>query len=138
MTLSRWFRDYVYIPLGGNREGWFRTYLNLFLVFVLCGLWHGAAYTFLLWGIYHGALLVIECINRRFLGISLPPMLGWPLTMLMIVVGWVIFRAGTLPHAISMLRAMCGFGSSYSVYDIAAFVTPDKVVFFLFGAIGLI
>jgi alginate O-acetyltransferase complex protein AlgI len=135
MTLSRWFRDYVYISLGGNREGWLRTYVNLFVVFVLCGLWHGAAYTFLIWGIYHGALLVIERINRSFLGISLPSMLSWPLTMLLVVIGWVFFRAGTLSHAISVLRAMCGFGSSYSVYDIAAFITPDKVAFFLVATV---
>jgi alginate O-acetyltransferase complex protein AlgI len=60
MTLSRWFRDYVYIPLGGNREGPWRTYRNLMIVFALCGLWHGAASTFLVWGVYHGVLLIAE------------------------------------------------------------------------------
>ena len=60
MSLSRWFRDYVYIPLGGNRHGAARTYRNLFIVFVLTGFWHGANWTFLVWGLYHGALLIIE------------------------------------------------------------------------------
>jgi alginate O-acetyltransferase complex protein AlgI len=134
MTLSRWFRDYLYIPLGGNRHGPARTFLNLFAVFVLCGLWHGAAYTFLVWGIYHGALLVIEKINRSSLHISVGP-LNWPLTLLLVVIGWVFFRAGTIAHAGIFLRAMSGFGSPNSVYDIPAFITPDKVVFFAIGAL---
>ena len=70
MTLSRWFRDYVYIPLGGNRGAPIATYRNLLIVFVLCGLWHGAAWTFILWGLYHGTLLVIE---RLGLGDLLAP-----------------------------------------------------------------
>jgi alginate O-acetyltransferase complex protein AlgI len=133
MTLSRWFRDYIYIPLGGNRGGSFRTYINLFVVFVLCGLWHGAAYTFLAWGIFHGALLVVERVNRSTIGISLPSLVSWPLTLLLVMTGWVFFRAGTMTHALSVLQAMVGFGSSTSAYDIAAFITLDKVVFFVLG-----
>ncbi|MBS0244038.1 MAG: MBOAT family protein, partial [Proteobacteria bacterium] len=64
LTLSRWFRDYLYIPLGGNQRGEVRTYFNLFVVFFMCGLWHGAAYSFVLWGIYHGCLLVMERLAR--------------------------------------------------------------------------
>lgn len=135
MTLSRWFRDYLYIPLGGNRAGWLRTYLNLFIVFVLCGLWHGSAYTFLVWGMYHGALLVIERINMRMFGFSLPSVISWPLTLLLVVIGWVFFRAGTMAHAGTMLWAMAGFGATSSVFDLAAFVTPDKVVFFLVACV---
>jgi alginate O-acetyltransferase complex protein AlgI len=134
MTLSRWFRDYLYIPLGGNRCGPVRTFLNLFAVFVLCGLWHGAAYTFVIWGIYHGALLVIEKLNKNSLRISVG-LLRWPLTLLLVVVGWVLFRAETLSQAGVFLRAMVGLGTSTSTYDIAAFVTPDKGVFFVVGAL---
>src|SRR6185437_3614452 len=68
MTLSRWFRDYVYIPLGGNRRGPARTYVNLWIVFALCGLWHGAGLNFLVWGLYHGFLLVAERLADRHLG----------------------------------------------------------------------
>lgn len=135
MTLSRWFRDYVYIPLGGNRAGPLRTYFNLFVVFVLCGLWHGAAYTFVIWGIYHGGLLVIERLNRNTVGLSIPAVLSWPLTMLLVMIGWVFFRAGTMTHAFQILRAMLGLGSATSVYDIAAFITPDKIVFFAIGVV---
>jgi D-alanyl-lipoteichoic acid acyltransferase DltB (MBOAT superfamily) len=64
MTLTRWFRDYLYIPLGGNRHGGFKTMRNLVIVFFLCGLWHGAATQFIVWGLYHGALLVIERVTK--------------------------------------------------------------------------
>lgn len=135
MTLSRWFRDYVYIPLGGNRTGPFRTYTNLFIVFVLCGLWHGAAYTFLFWGVYHGALLVVERINRSSIGISLPPFLSWPVTLLLVMVGWVFFRAPDMAHAFQFLRAMAGLGMSGASFNLAALMTGDKVFFFVLAAI---
>jgi alginate O-acetyltransferase complex protein AlgI len=108
MSLSRWFRDYVYIPLGGNRSGAAKTYRNLCIVFVLTGFWHGAQWTFLVWGCYHGALLVIE---RRF-SFDLDPAaprqryLRRALTMLLVVVGWVFFRAPDLGHALSMIGHM--------------------------------
>ena len=135
MTLSRWFRDYLYIPLGGNRAGPARTYFNLFLVFVLCGLWHGAAYTFLFWGVFHGILLVIERLNRNF--IKLPALAGldWLMTILLVIVGWVFFRAAGLGQALFFLKAMAGFGAATSGYDPFAFLTPDKVVFFGLGVI---
>ncbi|NUP64447.1 MAG: MBOAT family protein [Nonomuraea sp.] len=108
MSLSRWFRDYVYIPLGGNRGGAPRTYRNLLIIFVLCGLWHGAGWTFLVWGLYHGALLVAE----RLLGWDRPPGTAWAsalrrgVTFLLVVVGWVVFRATSTAEAAGMLRAM--------------------------------
>ncbi|HKN52763.1 MAG TPA: MBOAT family protein, partial [Amycolatopsis sp.] len=108
MSLSRWFRDYVYIPLGGNRNGAGRTYRNLCVVFVLTGFWHGAQWTFLIWGCYHGALLVIE---RRF-AIDMSParpvarIARRALTLLLVVIGWVFFRSPDLPHALAMIGHM--------------------------------
>lgn len=108
MSLSRWFRDYVYIPLGGNRGGAPRTHRNLLVVFVLCGFWHGADWTFLVWGLYHGALLVAE----RLLGWDRPPggvcalVLRRGATLLLVVVGWVFFRAESMAGAWDMLGAM--------------------------------
>lgn len=108
MSLSRWFRDYVYIPLGGNRTGQVRTYRNLVVVFVLVGFWHGANWTFLVWGLYHGALLVIE----RAFGLGRSPGGWWArvgrraLTLLLVVIGWVFFRAPTLSQALIMLAHM--------------------------------
>jgi alginate O-acetyltransferase complex protein AlgI len=108
MSLSRWFRDYVYIPLGGNRAGAATTYRNLLIIFVLTGFWHGANWTFLVWGLYHGALLVGE----RLTGLGRVTATGPALvarraaTFLLVVVGWVFFRAPDLGRALTMLRAM--------------------------------
>jgi alginate O-acetyltransferase complex protein AlgI len=108
MSLSRWFRDYVYISLGGNRHGNARTYRNLCIVFVLTGFWHGANWTFLVWGLYHGALLVIE----RGFGWGATPsskrarLARRALTLLLVVIGWVFFRAGTMGQALTMLGHM--------------------------------
>jgi len=108
ITLSRWFRDYLYIPLGGNRTSPFRNYLNLFVVFFLCGLWHGASWTFALWGIYHGAFLVIEragfgaCLQR------VPRPARHVYTLLVVMVGWVFFRSNDMGSALAVLRAMTG------------------------------
>lgn len=108
MSLSRWFRDYVYISLGGNRHGSARTYRNLCVVFVLVGFWHGANWTFLVWGLYHGALLVIE---RGFGWGDAPAGTGRriarrALTVLLVVIGWVFFRSADLGQALTMLGHM--------------------------------
>ncbi|MDB5582176.1 MAG: algI2 [Bradyrhizobium sp.] len=133
MTLSRWFRDYVYIPLGGNRHGHGRTYFNLVVVFLLCGLWHGAAYTFVLWGLYHGALLVAERAGGGVLLARLPPAVGWVLTLLLVIVGWVLFRAATVGQAVTILQAMAGVGSPDAVFDLTVVLIPDKLLFFAIG-----
>ncbi len=108
MSLSRWFRDYLYIPLGGNRRGAALTYRNLVVVFFLTGLWHGAAWTFVVWGLYHGALLVVERVTgfgRTTQDVSAPAARR-ALTLLLVVVGWVLFRAPHLGHALGMLQVM--------------------------------
>jgi len=132
MTLSHWFRDYLYIPLGGNRCGSVRPYSNLMLVFVLCGLWHGAAYTFLLWGCYHGALLIIERIGRAW--ITVPTIIQWPATVLLITIGCVFFRSPTISEAKSFLLAMAGMGGTSSL-DCSYDVTADKITFFVLGIV---
>lgn len=106
MSLSSWFRDYLYIPLGGNRLGPARTYLNLGLVFLLCGLWHGAAWTFVAWGLFHGLLLVVERAGLAALLASLPRLVQTVYTLLMVVIGWVLFRSDSLPHAMQFLSVM--------------------------------
>jgi alginate O-acetyltransferase complex protein AlgI len=134
MTLSRWFRDYVYIPLGGNQHGQLRTYLNLMAVFVLCGLWHGAAYTFVVWGLYYGILLVMERIARERFGLVPKGALGWGLTMLLVMIGWVLFRSDTIGHAMLHLKAMAGIAAVPSpIYSAAFYLTPDKIVFLFVG-----
>jgi alginate O-acetyltransferase complex protein AlgI len=115
MSLSSWFRDYLYIPLGGNRKGGCRTYFNLVAVFVLCGLWHGANWTFLLWGVYWGVLLVAERAGLdTILGLLWRPFRHVYL-LLAVMFGWIIFRADTLAHAVTMLKALGGFGAGNSL-----------------------
>jgi alginate O-acetyltransferase complex protein AlgI len=102
MTLSRWFRDYLYIPLGGNRGSQGRVYFNLVLVFVLVGFWHGAQWTFIAWGAYHGSLLIIERVTgQRPIGddrVDLP-VLRRGVTFLLVIFGWVLFRAPSISDA---------------------------------------
>ena len=110
ISLSTWFRDYLYIPLGGNRHGAARTGANLLLVFLLCGLWHGASWTFLIWGVYHGIFLVLERVPavRRLLD-RLPAPVQHAYVLLVVLVGWVFFRADTFAHALAYLQAMVDF-----------------------------
>jgi alginate O-acetyltransferase complex protein AlgI len=112
ITLSNWFRDYLYIPLGGSRRSPGRTMANLWIVFLLVGVWHGANWTFLLWGIYHGAWLVAERLTGQRPvgdGASLVP-LRRAITLLAVMVGWVMFRSPTAGDAFSYLGAMFSAG----------------------------
>ncbi len=117
ISLSTWFRDYLYIPLGGNQRSTRRTYLNLVIVFFLCGLWHGASWTFVIWGLHHGILLIIE---RAGLGFYLAKLSFWVTriyTLFAVMSGWVWFRATDFSHALSMFNAMFGL-NGFSVLGI--------------------
>jgi alginate O-acetyltransferase complex protein AlgI len=112
ISLSSWLRDYLYIPMGGNRSGELRTYINLLMVFFLCGLWHGASWTFICWGLFHGCFLAIE--RTRF-GDWMskwwaPVKHFW--TLLIVVVGWVIFRSDTIGQAGHYLAMMSGIAGT--------------------------
>ncbi len=109
ISLSSWFRDYLYIPLGGNRRGQVRTYINLVIVFAATGFWHGASFSFVVWGLYHGFFLVIERMGFGKLLKKIPKVIGWVYTMLAVLVGWVFFRADTLGAAMKYLGAMFSF-----------------------------
>ncbi|MGH3948511.1 MAG: MBOAT family O-acyltransferase [Pseudonocardiaceae bacterium] len=139
MSLSRWFRDYVYIPLGGNRAGAHRTYRNLWIVFVLTGFWHGAAWTFLVWGMYHGALLIVE---RRF-GLDRTP--DTPagragrraLTVVLVVFGWVFFRAADLGTALTMIGHML-LPDLTGLSDIVAATMTNQRLVILLAALAIV
>lgn len=116
ISLSTWFRDYLYIPLGGNRGTALRTGFNLLLVFILCGLWHGASWNFIVWGAYHGFFLMVE---RSAFG----PLLAraWrPLqhiyVFLVVLVGWVIFRSSDMDYARQYLAGMAGIHHGTETY----------------------
>jgi D-alanyl-lipoteichoic acid acyltransferase DltB (MBOAT superfamily) len=107
ITLSRFMRDYIYIPLGGNRSSELRTLTNLMLTFLIGGLWHGAAWTFVFWGFLHGAAL---CVHRLWLktGVHLHKVVAWFLTFNFINIAWVFFRAANWNDAIKILKGMAG------------------------------
>jgi len=106
LTLSNWFRDYVYIPLGGSRAGTLRTYGNLWLVFLITGVWHGANWTFILWGLYHGALLVLERRLGRRTQISQSKVLSRISALILVMLGWVIFRAENVEAAAAYYQSL--------------------------------
>jgi alginate O-acetyltransferase complex protein AlgI len=114
ITLSSWLRDYVYIPLGGSRCSPARVLGNLVIVFVLCGLWHGAAWTFLVWGLWHGAFLVAERVGLGRALEALPRPFRHAYTLLAVMGGWVLFRADSFPHAAGYFAALFGRGAGAS------------------------
>jgi len=107
ISLSSWLRDYLYIPLGGNRVGPVRTYFNLAAVMFLCGLWHGASWTFIAWGLYHGALLILERpLGKRAFYAFLPKPGRIAATLVVVMIGWVLFRAADFQQAGRLLATM--------------------------------
>ena len=114
ITLSRFLKDYIYIPLGGNRNGEIRTYTNLFATFLLGGVWHGAGWTFVLWGALHGLALVVHRAWQKF-GFHMPTLLAWFITFNFINIAWVFFRANSFDAALKVLKAMFYFdGTPFS------------------------
>jgi alginate O-acetyltransferase complex protein AlgI len=135
ITLSTWFRDYVFFPLGANRRGPLRTYTNLLIVFTLCGLWHGANYTFLLWGLWHGALLAVERAGWLKVLKKAGPALANLYALLAIILGWVVFRSPSVNAAGTFLRAMAGFGDPEPGRTAFAYVTPLLVATLALGVV---
>lgn len=137
ISLSSWFRDYVYIPLGGNRKGPARTYFNLLIVFFLCGLWHGAALSFVVWGMYHGAILIIERAGLFRLLSALPRAFRHLYTMLAVMIGWVFFRSESLEQATAFLTQMFGVGPrAQAVPAIVELSTNQQRVAIVFGLVA--
>lgn len=107
ISLSTWFRDYLYIPLGGNRKGLGRTCVNLFIVFLATGLWHGASITFIIWGIYHGIFILSERLwLKKVLDRNPVKFLNHLYAMVVVVFGWLLFRAPSMTYAIDLAKAM--------------------------------
>lgn len=135
ISLSTWFRDYLYIPLGGNRKGKFRAYMNQLIVFILCGFWHGASWNFLIWGLIHGGFLIIENV---FLGKYLEKLYS-PFrhfyTLIIVITAWVFFRAEHLSDSFSIIHKMF-IKSSNTSYDVQQFLNPLLIFTILIGIVA--
>ena len=147
ISLGSFFRDYVYIPLGGNRRGLRRTVFNTLVVWTLTGFWHGANWTFLVWGFYYGALLTIDLLGGKKVIAVLPRAVNWILTMALVIISWVIFYYGSLGQAFEHIGAMFGIGScglidaasltiikTYSIFPLIAFIASLPVAQWVQGA----
>lgn len=139
ISLSTWFRDYLYIPLGGNRKGATRTAFNLLLVFALCGLWHGASWTFVVWGLYHGFFLGLE----RATGIRDWQPSQWiavrrACTFALVVFGWVLFRSESIHSAVAFMQAMMTASDLPLSFDLLQALNYRNLFFMLIGAAGVI
>lgn len=134
ISLSSWFRDYLYIPLGGNRHGKLRTYANLFTVFLLCGLWHGAAWTFVLWGVFHGSILALERAGLGRVLRGLPRALQHAYALLLVMIGWVIFRAETVAQGSYYLKAMFSSVPARGI-GFERLVSAENLFFMLLGCL---
>jgi alginate O-acetyltransferase complex protein AlgI len=136
ISLSSWFRDYLYIPLGGNRGSKFRVYFNLLLVFFLCGLWHGASWNFIVWGLWHGMFLVLERLEFGKLIERLWIPLRHIYVLVIVMIGWVFFRSDNLLYALHYLKSMIGLGTGNSIlYSPDMYVNSQNLLFVIFGII---
>ena len=126
ISLSSWFREYVYIPLGGNRKGLLKQVRNIFVVWMLTGIWHGAHWNYVLWGVYYGVLLILEkFVLKRFLD-KLPSWIQNLYTMFFVVISWVIFKCEDLSYCLSYLKAMFG-GFSAGLFNTESFLSSEKL-----------
>lgn len=138
ISLSTWLREYLYIPLGGNRRGITRTYANLIITMVLGGLWHGASWTFVIWGGIHGGMLAFErSQGRTSFYCRLPKLLRIGLTFIIVLLGWVFFRATNLHHAMTHLAAMFGLQETAPAASLIAGII-HKPYYFLSISVAMI
>lgn len=139
VSLSTWLRDYLYIPLGGNRGRPARTYANLLIVMLLGGLWHGASWNFLVWGGLHGSFLAVErLLGRRAVYARLPVFLRVGLTFVIVLVTWVFFRAPDLPSAGRYLASMAGVGDAHGGSALVAGIIYQPYYLGMFVVAGLV
>lgn len=127
MTLSNWFKDYVYISLGGNRKGNNRTYFNLIIVFLVTGLWHGASWTFIVWGLFHGLFIIIERIGLKKVLVKNRIVSHFYL-LLIITISWVFFRSDNLSYAYNYLTSMFSFNSSVNLDFITYYLNKEVAI----------
>lgn len=135
ISLSSWFKDYVYIPLGGNRVKVSRMYLNLIIVFALTGIWHGANWTFLVWGLFHGLFLIIEKLTGLN-KVTKYKFIRWFITMVIVIIGWVFFRSDNLSYAVDYLKIMFSLHNEEHVISFKSLLDYQLLLLFIISFIG--
>ena len=134
ISLSSWFRDYVYIPLGGNRKGLYRQCINIMIVWLLTGLWHGASFNFILWGLYYGLILIFEKVIGLKILKKLPAVFRHIYALLLILIGWVIFNFTDFDMMINYFKLM--FYNPVIIDDIALYFIRDNIVLIIISIIA--
>ncbi len=138
ISLSSWFRDYLYISLGGNRKGKNRTYLNLFIVFFITGLWHGASWNFIIWGLFHGFFLVLERLGLASVLSKVPRIVRHLYTLLIVLIGWVIFRSEDTLYSLEYINRMFVWTDApgnATVYLNAMYMHAESIIMLLIAVI---
>lgn len=140
ISLGTWFREYIYIPLGGNRKGKIRTLVNLFIVFLVTGIWHGAGWNYICWGVLNGICMVIErCIRDKKFYQKIPSVIKWVFTMFIVLISWQIFRFPDLKDAGEFLRIMFGTVHFESLnFTSPYYFTVKMIVLMLIGIVGAV
>ncbi len=137
ISLSTWFKDYLYIPLGGSRGKIYQTYRNLFVVFLLTGFWHGASWNFMIWGFFHGFFIVIERVGFNKILKKVPSVFQHFYLLFIVLIGWVFFRADTLFQSTHFIKIMLGISQIKADYKtIAEFFTPDFIIILIVGILS--
>lgn len=135
MSLGGWFREYIYIPLGGNKKGTLIQVRNLFIVWFTTGLWHGASTNFVVWGLYFGVILFIEKIYLKDLLKKIPSMFSHIYTLIIVMIGWVIFDMNTLTDSGHYIKIMFGFGNNIFIDNLAKYILTNNFIILLIGLI---
>ena len=136
ISLSSWFREYLYIPLGGNRKGKIRTYINLFIVFAVTGLWHGASWNFVGWGLYHGFFLIVERMGFGKI-LEKSKILSRIYCILVVIVGWVFFRVESVGTGVKVImRMIMPWKYTLSTVSLGTIISMQTVLAVIFGILG--
>lgn len=133
ISLGTWFRDYVYIPLGGSRVGKVKLFRNIFVVWLLTGIWHGANWTFMAWGVYFGILLLIEKFTGLDKWLAKSKVVGHVYTLFIVLMSWVLFRANSMSHAIGYMKAMFGIGDMHMTSDLTHLYLSENIIILIIG-----
>lgn len=136
MTLSSWFRDYVYIPLGGNKKGVLKQIRNILIVWSLTGLWHGASWNFIVWGLYFGILLILEKFILKKYFSNVPKFIKCIYTLFLVMISFVIFQGDNLSNDFNIIKGLFGLNGELFINNVTLYYLKGYVLFIVLGVIG--